>query len=156
MANTQFIVPGTPHVGITKIATTSAVVPSNGTSSGAGVELMYCVFATGAEGSFVQRVRFNSVASTPTTGVATTLRVFLSTVSTSEGAAAGATTTSNTQLLAEVSVPAIASANSTNATNYYDVPLNLALPTGKYILVSQHVAQTANQQWAATAVGGDY
>jgi hypothetical protein len=157
MANTQFIVPGTPHVGTTKIATTSAVVPSNGTSSGAGVELMYCCFATGASGSFVQRVRFNTVASAAATNsVATTLRVFLSTVSTSEGAAAGATTTSNTQLLAEISVPVISTAHSTNATNYYDVPLNLALPTGRYILVTQHIAQTANQQWQATAIGGDY
>jgi hypothetical protein len=156
-ANTQFIVPATPHTGVTKIGTTSAQVKSDGTSSGTSTDLMYCVFATGANGSILQRIRFNTVASAAnTTGVATTLRIYLSTVSTSEGSAAGATTSSNTQLLAEISVPAIASSHSTNATNYYEVPLNIPLPTGKYIMVSQHVAQTTNQQWQATAVGGDY
>lgn len=157
MANTEFIVPGTPHVGTTKIVTTNAQVKSDGTTAGSAADVVYCVFATGADGSFIQRVRFNTVASAAnTTGVATTLRVYLSTVSTSEGSAAGATTSSNTQLLAEISVPAIASSHSTNATNYFDVPLNIALPTGKYIMVSQHVAQTTNQAWQATAFGGDY
>jgi hypothetical protein len=157
VANTQFIVPQTPHVGTTKLGTTSAQVKSDGTSAGSGTDLMYCVFATGANGSFVQRVRFSSVASAAnTTGVATVLRVYLSTVSTSEGSAAGVTTSSNTQLLAEISVPAIASSNSTNSTAYFEIPLNIALPTGKYILVSQHVAQTTNQQWQASAIGGDY
>lgn len=144
-------------MGIVKIATTNAQVKSDGTSAGSGTDRMYCVFATGADGSFLQRVRFNSVASAAnTTGVATTLRVYLSTVSASEGAAVGATTSSDTQLIAEVSVPAIASSHSTNATNYFDIPLNMALPTGKYIHVSQHVAQTTNQSWQATAYGGDY
>ncbi len=118
---------------------------------------MYGVFDPAANGSFVQRVRFNTVASAAnTTGVATTLRIYISTVATTEGSAAGATTSSNTQLLAEISVPAIASSHSTNATNYYDVPLNIAITSADHILVSQHVAQTTNQQWQATAFGGDY
>lgn len=156
-ANTAFIVPDTPHVGTVKIPTTNAQVKSDGTSAGSGTDRMYCVLATGADGTFVQRIRFHSVASAAnTTGVATTLRIYLSTVSASEGAAVGATTTSDTQLLYEISVPAIASSHATNATNYFDVPINMALPTGKYIHVSQHVAQTTNQQWQATAIAGDY
>lgn len=156
-ANTEFIVPGTPHVSSTKIGTTSAQVKSDGTTAGTGTDLMYCVLASTANGTFVQRIRFTSVASAAnTTGVATTLRIYISTVTTSEGSAAGATTSSNTFLIAEISVPAIASSHSTNATNYYDVPLNIALPTGRYLMVSQHVAQTTNQQWGATAIGGDY
>jgi hypothetical protein len=91
-----------------------------------------------------------SVATAPTTGVATTLRVFVSTVG------SGATTAANTFLVAEVSVAAIASDNSVNATNYYDMTLNLAIPTGMFIHVSQHVAQTANQNWIAVCSGGDY
>lgn len=157
MPNNQFIIPQTPHVGTAKLGTTSAQVKSDGTSAGTGTDLMYCVFASGASGSFLQRIRFQSVASAAaTTGVASVLRIYISTVSTSEGSAAGATTSSNTQLLAEISVPAINSSNSTASTNYYEVPLNIALPTGKYILVSQHLAQTTNQQWQATAFGGDY
>ncbi len=156
-ANTEFIVPKTPHVGIVKIPTTNAQVKSDGTAAGSGTDRMYSVFASGADGSFVQRIRFNTVASAAnTTGVPTTLRIYLSTVSTSEGSATGATATTDTQLLAEISVPAIASSHSTNATNYYDVPLNIALPSGRWIFVSQHVAQTTNQQWQATAFGGDY
>lgn len=156
-ANTQFIVPVLPHVGKVKIGTTSAQVKSDGTSAGSGTDLMYSVFATGANGSFVQRVRFNAVASAAAVNsVATTLRVYLSTVSTSEGSAAAATTSANTQLLNEISVPIISASNSTNATNYYEVTLNMALPTGFWILISQHIAQTTNQNWQGTAFGGDY
>lgn len=157
MANTQFIVPGTPNIGSVKIGTTSAQVKSDGTSAGSGTDLMYAVFASGANGSFIQRVRFNTVASAAATNsVATTLRVYKSTVSTTVGTAAGATTSSNTFLLAEISVPIISSSHSTNATNYYEVPLNMALPASTWILVSQHIAQTTNQQWQAQAFGGDY
>lgn len=156
-ANTQFIVPVTPNVGITKLATTSAVPISDGSSTGATTQLMYSAFASGANGSFVQRVRFSTVASAAATNsVATTLRVFISTVSTTVGNAAGATTSANTQLLAEISVPLISSAHSTNATNYYEVPLNIAIPASRWIYVAQHVAQTTNQQWQATVFGGDY
>lgn len=156
-ANTQFIVPGTVHVGKTKIGTTSAQVKSDGTTSGAGTDLMYCVFATGANGSVIHSIRFNTVASAAATNsVATTLRVYFSTVSTAEGSAAGATTSANTQLIKEISVPLISSSHSTNATNDYDIPINRAFPTGIYIMVSQHIAQTTNQQWQATCFGGDY
>lgn len=91
-----------------------------------------------------------SVATAPTTGVATTLRVFISTVG------SGATTAANTFLIGEISVPAIASDAATAATNYYDFILNQAIPTGYFIHVAQHVAQTANQNWVAVAFGGDY
>lgn len=156
-ANTSPIFTLTPNVGTVLLGTTSAQVKSDGTSAGTGTDLMYCVFASGSNGSFVQRVRFNTVASAAaTTGVATTLRVYLSTVSTSVGSAAGATTSSNTFLLAEVSVPAISSSHSTNATPYFDIPLNIALPASRWILVSQHVAQTTNQAWNAKCFGGDY
>lgn len=157
MPNTEFIVPGTPHIGRTKLGTTSAQVKSDGTSAGSGTDLMYCVFDPASGGSFVQYVMFSTVASAAnTTGVATTLRVYISTVATSEGSAAGATTSSNTFLLREVSVPAIASSHSTNATNNYPIPINMPLTSADHILVSQHVAQTTNQQWQAVAVGGDY
>jgi hypothetical protein len=80
-ANTQFIAPNVPHVGITKLGTTSAQVKSDGTSAGSGTDLMYCVFAAGANGSFVQRVRFNTVANAATNSVACVLRIYVSTVS---------------------------------------------------------------------------
>ena len=156
-ANTSPLFSLTPNVGTVLLGTTSAQVKSDGTSAGSGTDLMYSTFASGANGSFLQRIRFNSVASAAnTTGVATTLRVYISSVSTSVGSAAGATTSANTFLLAEVSVPAIASSHSTNATNFYEIPLNIAVQTGRWILVSQHVAQTTNQAWNCKAFGGDY
>lgn len=157
MANTAPIFSLTPNVGAVLIGTTSAQVKSDGTSAGSGTDLMYSVFATGASGSFLQAVRFNVVASAAATNsVATTLRIYESTVSTSVGSAAGATTNANTHLIAEVSVPIISASHSTNATNYYEIPINKAFPTGRWILVSQHIAQTTNQNWKAHAFGGDY
>ena len=150
-ANTSPIFSLTPNVGIVKLTTTWASVKSDGTCAQSGADSMGKVFTSGTNGSFLQRVRFNTVANTAnTTGVATVLRVYLSTVT------SGATAAADTQLLAEISVPAIASDHSTNGTNFYEVPLNIAIPTARYIYVSQHVAQTTNQQWQATAFGGDY
>lgn len=151
-ANTSPIFTLTPNVGRARITTTFAQVKSDGTSAGSGADFMVKVFTAGANGSFVDVIRFFSVASAAaTTGVATTLRAYLSTV-----AAPGATTTADTFLIGEVSVPAISSSHSTNATNFYDIVLQKAIPTGTYIHVSQHVAQTTNQAWNAVAFGGDY
>ena len=151
-ANTQPIATLTPNVGVVSIVTTNAQVKSDGTSAGSGADLMYKVLTTGANGTYVDVIRFFSVASAAaTTGVATTLRAYYSTV-----ASPGATTAANTFLLGEVSVPAISSSHSTNATNYYDMVIQKRLPTGFYIHVSQHVAQTTNQNWIAMAFAGDY
>lgn len=155
-ANTAPIFTLTPKVTGVKIGTTSAQVKSDGTSAGTGTDLMYCAFIAGTNGSFLQKVRFNTVASAAAvTGVATTLRVYLSTVVTAIGVA-GATTAANTLLLAEISVAALVASNSINAANFVDIPLNIAIPASTYIMVSQHVAQTTNQNWQALAFGGDY
>lgn len=139
----------TPNVGFTKIPTTSANVFSNGSGS-IGTNL-FLAFTAGVSGSFIQSIRFQSTAeAAAVNSVATTLRAFVSRQN------AGTTTTSSAYLLAEISVPLTATANSVNATNYYDVPINRAFPSGSYVLVSQHVAQTTNQYWQATVFGGDY
>lgn len=151
-ANTAPIYTLTPNVGRVKITTTYAQVKSDGTSAGSANDFMVKAFTAGANGSYVDTIRFFSVASAAaTTGVATTLRAYLSTV-----ASPGATTSSDTFLIGEVSVPAISSSHSTNATNYYEIVINKAIPTGTYIHVSQHVAQTTNQQWQSIVYGGDY
>lgn len=151
-ANTAPIYTLTPNIGRARITTTYAQVKSDGTSAGSGADFMVKVFTAGANGSYVDTIRFFSVASAANTvGVATTLRAYLSTI-----ASPGATTTSDTFLLGEVSAPAIASSNATNATNYYEIILNKPIPTGTYIHVSQHVAQTTNQAWNALCFGGDY
>lgn len=156
-ANTQTIFSLTPNVTTVLIGTTSAQVKSDGTSAGSGTDLMYSCWASGSNGSFLQSVIFNVVASAAAVNsVATTLRVYWSTVNTSVGSAAGATTSANTNLIAERSVPIISASNSTNATVPYEVPINKAFPTGVWIYVSQHIAQTTNQSWKATGYGGNY
>lgn len=151
-ANTSPIYTLTPNIGTVGIPTATAQIKSDGTSAGVSTDFVYKVFTSGSAGSYVDRVRFQSVASAAAvTGVATTLRVYLSTI-----ASPGATSNTDTWLLGEVSVPAVASSNSINATNYYDIILNMAIPTGRYIHVSQHVAQTTNQRWNAICFGGDY
>jgi hypothetical protein len=150
-ANTQPIFSLTPNIGTVKITTTAALVRSNGSAANAIGTDQFLAFSSGPSGSFVQRVRFNVVSNTAAVNsVATTLRVFLSTINT------GTPSTTDTDLLAEISVPIISAANSTNATNYYEIPLNIAIPAAHYILVSQHIAQTTNQQWQAIVFGGDY
>ena len=151
-ANTSPIFSLTPNVGSVMITTTYAQTKSDGASAGSGVDFVVKCFTAGANGSYVDRVQFFSVASAAaTTGVATTLRAYLSTV-----AAPGATTNANTFLLGEVSAPAVVSSHSTNATNYYEIILGFSIQTGTYIHVSQHVAQTTNQAWLAKVIGGDY
>ena len=148
-ANTQPIFSLTPNVSSVTLTTTAANTSSAGGGT-VGTDI-FKVFTTGSNGSFIQKIRFMSVASSAnTTGVATTLRIFISSVGSST------TSASDTFLIGEVSVPAIASDNSTNATNYYDFILNVPVQASRFIHVSQHVAQTTNQNWVATAFGGDY
>lgn len=146
--NTSPIFGLTPSLEGVNITTTSAQTGSVGLA--AIGTFLFVAFASGASGSYVQKVRFMSVATAPTTGVATVLRTYYSTVNT------GTPTTGQTFLLGEISVGGLASANATNATNFYELPLNFAMPANTYILVSQHTAQTTNQNWQAFVIGSDY
>jgi hypothetical protein len=146
--NTSPIFGLTPRISGVDITTTSAAARSD-----AGVAIgtnQFLAFTSGPSGSYVQKVRFMSIASTPTTGVATVLRCHYSTVNT------GTPTSGQAHLLGEISVGALASANATNATNFYELPLNFAMPANTYLLVSQHAAQTTNQNWEALVIGSDY
>jgi len=146
--NTSPIFGLTPRLSGIDITTTAAAARSD-----AGVVIgtnQFVAFTSGPSGSYVQKVRFMSIATTPTTGVATVLRCHYSTVNT------GTPTTGQAFLLGEISVGGLASANATNATNFYELPLNFAMPANTYLLVSQNAAQTTNQNWEALVIGSDY
>jgi hypothetical protein len=150
-ANTAPIYGLVPNIGFANISTTSTLTRSDGVGT-IGTNL-FKAFTAGVNGSFIQKVRFLPVANTAAvTTVATTLRVFISTVGT------GSTTAADTYLIGEVSVPGLttAAANSTAAVNYYELPLNFAIPSSDFIYVGQHVAQTTNQNWLAVVIGSDY
>ena len=146
--NTSPIFGLTPRISGVDITQNAAAARSD-----AGVAIgtnQFVAFTSGPSGSYVQKVRFMSVATTPTTGVATVLRCHYSTVN------SGTPTATQAFLLGEISVGALASANATNATNFYELPLNFAMPANTYLLVSQHAIQTANQNWEALVIGSDY
>lgn len=147
--NTSPIFTLTPNVSSVIITQASANVKSDGTGT-IGTDI-FLAFTPGSNGSYIDRIRFSSVASAAATNsVATTLRIFLSTKT------SGVTAPGDTWLLMEVSVPIIATDHSTNATPSYEVSVGIAIPSTLRVLVSQHIAQTANQNWNATVVGGDY
>lgn len=151
-ANQNPIFTLTPNVGSVVIPTTNAQTKSDGTSAGSGADLMYNVWTSGAFGSFLEAIIFWAVANAAaTSSVATVLRAYLSTVQTP-----GATTSSNTFLIGEVAAPVQSASHSTNPTNFIEMLINRKIPATKYIHVSQHVAQTTNQNYMATAIGGDY
>lgn len=153
--NTDPLYTLTPNISQATLPTANAVTTSDGVSSATGNSNMYKIFTSGANGSYLDRVRvYPNGAAAAVSTVATTVRIFKSTVN----SAPSATTAANTFLLAEVSIPTITSgvAHSTNAVNYYDVPINMMLPTGVYILACQHVAQGTNCFLNVMAIGGDY
>ena len=146
--NTSPIFGLSPELQGVNITTTATNARSDGLSA-IGTS-QFLAFTAGPSGSYIQKIRFMSVATTPTTGVATVLRAHYSTVNT------GTPTAGQVFLLGEISVGALASANATNATNFYELPLNFAMPANTYILVAQHAAQTTNQNWQAFVIGSDY
>ena len=127
---------------------------SDGTGT-IGTDLWLAFTADATNGSYIRFVRFQPTvtASTATGGVAmtpTTLRVFVSSVT------SGATTAANTTLWGEVSMTAQTADHNTNSTFALDVPCNFWLPAGYTILVSTHVVAAASTKVKALVVAGDY
>ena len=127
---------------------------ANASSAGDGnitTPTSYVIFTAGANGSFVEFVRIMVTASAASTlGNATTIRIFTSTVG------SGATTTANTHLIDEIAIPAITADVSGTATNYFDVPMGLAIPASTFLLATTHAAAAASTHNCVTAFGGDY
>lgn len=148
-ANTAPIFGLTPNYGPVNV--TAALTKSDGTASAIGTDI-FKAFTTGAAGSWISKVRFSPGATTANTATTATVgRVYFSTQS--SGATTGGT---NTWLIAEATLASQTADSSTAATNPIDIPLNLALPTGYYILVSTHHAPAANSLWEAEVFGTDY
>ena len=148
--NTAPIFTGTPKVTGTRI--TSAQNNSQGTGT-IGTDI-YLAFSAGTNGSYLQKVRFTLGGATANTAsTAAVLRVYLSTQ------ASGATTSSNTWLVQEVTAasqtPNVVT-TLTGATYPIDVPLNFAIPSGYYLLVGSSAVTSANTVWTVTTYGGDY
>jgi len=128
------------------------VTAANTSSAGGGTvgTDIFLAYSPGANGSYLQKVRFSLAESTiATASAACVLRVFLSTQS------SGSTTASNTWLIQEV-VAATQTPSNTLSASPIDIPLNFAIPSTYYVLVTASVAPTANTTWNANVFGGDY
>ena len=137
------------NVGIWTSSLT-ANVKSDGTSTGIATDMVK-IFTAGANGAFVQKVRFTPSASTA--GTATTAsvhRLYLSTI------ASGATTRTDTFQIAEMAAPAQTADQTTTATVPLEIPLGFAMPASTTLLWSMHHAAAANTSWQAIVFGGDY
>lgn len=124
--------------------TTSTGVMTIGTS---GILLL----SAGADGTFLNRVRFTPGASAAATNTTASVhRLYLSTVS------SGATTSSDTSLIAEIAAPVMSADNATAGVQSLDIPLGFPIPSGTHLLWTMHHAAAANTSWQAVVIGGNY
>jgi hypothetical protein len=110
----------------------------------------YLVFTAGANGSYVQKIRFRHfaiVASTNNTN-ATVARVWINNGS-------DVTVPANSTLFDEITIAAMTYSASAAQVNY-ELPLNFVLPSPYRLYVTLGVAPAANTAIQATVIGGDY
>lgn len=148
-ANTAAIFSLTPHVeGSPALIATAATVPYD-VSGTIGTDI-YKLFTAGANGSFVERIRFQYLANGTTTSVAAVMRIYISSV------ASGTCTNANTQFYESVVLPATGALNTTAINPMIDVPFNFPLAPNQTILAKISVSQSANTGWNSTTIAGDY
>lgn len=146
MANTTPIFPLTPKVSSVLVTTANTSSAGGGT---VGTDI-FLAFTAGSSGSFISKVRWIPVATTPTAMSATVGRIFKSTVT------SGSTTSSNTILLAETTLTALNADNASAAVPYFDVPINQPVDASATILVTNHATPAANTNWRAVVFAVDY
>lgn len=134
---------------ISSVLVTAANTSSQGGGT-VGTDIFLAFTADATNGSFVQRVRCIPTATAPTTTTATVARIFISSVT------SGSTTSSNTFLWDELVLPAIAADNASAAVPEFDIILNIPLPAGYTVLITNHAAPAASTAWRFVVVGGDY
>lgn len=129
------------------------VTAANTSSQGGGTiatDIFKAATADVTNGSLIRFIRWIPTATTPTTTTATVGRVFLSSVT------SGATTSANTHLVAELTLPAIAADNASSAAVWFDCCRDLTVPAGWTVLVTNHAAPAANTGWRAVVSLGDF
>jgi hypothetical protein len=153
-SNTAPIFTGTPRVGIVTLPAVAATAQVNSQGTGTIGTNMFLAFSAGANGSYLQKVRFNLTGTANNASTAGILRVYVSTQS------SGATSSSNTWLVNEVTAASQTPNVTTGSAALYpiDVPLNFPIPTGYNVLVGVSTVSTVASApvWVATSYGGDY
>lgn len=124
--------------GATAITTANTALDGTGT-----VVTVFTADAT--NGGFVQKLRAKLAVGTGSS-TATVMRIFIN-----NGAAN--TTAANNILFDEITLPITAGSQSV-ATQFYEVPINLALPPGFKLNVT--IGTTSANGWFVIAIGGKY
>lgn len=135
-ANTAPIFTLTPDVSWGTSALTTANTAKDGTGT-----VLTC-FTAGANGSYVQRIRFRPSG----TAVQTVARVFINNGSTNATAA-------NNILWDEITIAAT-TLSETTAQSTFEIPLNYALPAGYKLNVT--IGTTIAAGLYVSVIGGDY
>jgi hypothetical protein len=109
-----------------------------------GSGTLYKAFTAGANGSYVQKMRFRPVGSP----AATVCRVFISSSTT--------TSATNTWLYDEITLAAV-TLSQTAATSVLEIPLNFALPAGYLLYITFGTSTgSAGTGYSVVTIAGDY
>lgn len=148
-AQPQFGRQGNISSGAVTVGNTSS--EGGGTIGGGSPTIFLAFTADATNGSFVDLLRWMPTASSAGTATTSTVgRVFVSSV------ASGSTTSANTFLINELTLPSITADSASAAVTWFDVPLGFRLPAGYTILVTNHATPAGSTQWIATVFGQDY
>lgn len=147
-ANTEPIFSKNGKIGSVLITAANTSSQGGGT---VGTDIFLAFTADASNGSFIRQVRLIATGTTANTATTATVgRVFISSVT------SGSTTSSNTYMVAEVTLPSVSADSSTVGASYLDVVLGFPIPASYTILVTNHAAPAANTAWRAVVIAGDY
>lgn len=148
--NTLALYAGKPAWTPVQIGTTAISVNSQAPGT-IGTNCFLVGTVSGADGGYLQKIRFTFTSTTGTVSVvATNINIFLSTIS------SGATSSADTYLYATLQVPAQTISAVTTAPIMYEVPISIPVQTSRHVLVAQTVAANTNSAWVAHLIRGDY
>jgi len=123
---------------------TGLVVGPTANTAEDGTGTLYKAFTAGANGSYIQKIRFRPVGSP----AATVARVFISTSTT--------TSATNTWLYDEITLPAV-TVSQTAASSVFELPLNIAVDPNYLLYVTFGTSTgAAGTGYSVVTIAGDY
>lgn len=123
---------------------TGLVVGPTANTAQDGSGTLYKAFTAGANGSYIQKIRFRPVGSP----AATVCRVFISTSTT--------TSATNTWLYDEITLPAV-TVSQTAASSVFELPLNFAIDPNYLLYVTFGTSTgSSGTGYSVVTIAGDY
>ncbi len=123
---------------------TGLIVGPTANTAQDGTGTLYKAFTAGANGSYIQKIRFRPVGSP----AATVCRVFISTSTT--------TNATNTWLYDEITLPAV-TVSQTAASSVFELPLNFALDPNYLLYVTFGTSTgSSGTGYSVVTIAGDY